>query len=257
MRMTERPIDFFQAMESGFGRVLGGSTDGGAMIEALIGQAFDWFERNIEMQSAGQPRIACDKGCPTCCSLRVTATAPEIFLLAAYVRRVEASPKGKLLGLSGRVAKAYAATEGMDEKDRLALAWPCPLMIAGQCIMHPVRTLACRGHAAFEVTQCQAAARGEDAEVAISEPHLVLRGLIQNALQSAMRQRGLAWGLYDLNQGLALALEDEARLDAWLVGEDSLAPVIPDLDMAALGAAFDQISPLSAKGEPGGVRPSA
>ena len=202
--MSNQPTAFFLAMADGFGGLLRRNAPGMAMIEALVGQAFDWFERNIEIQAANQPCLACAKGCPTCCALRVTATAPEIFLLADYVRRVEAQPGGEALGLSQRIRAAHEATQGLSEGERLAQAWPCPLMVQDQCIMHPVRTLACRGHAAFDVEHCRAAARGDDVDVAISEPHLMLRGLVQNALQSALRAgvwpggsmisiRGLPW----------------------------------------------------------------
>jgi len=239
--MADSAISFFRSMEAGFSRMLRPDAEAGAVIDALATQAFDWFETNIAMHTEDQPQLACDKGCPTCCSLRVTATAPEIFLMADYIRRVEASPSGAALGLRERVLTAFAGTRGLGEQDRLALAQPCPLMIEGMCILHPVRTLACRGHAAFDVQGCRAAAAGEDVEVAISEPHLMLRGLVQNALQSALRDAGLAWGLYELNHGLALALEDPAREAAWYAGEDSLAPTITELDMDALGEAFDRL----------------
>ena len=247
--MTDGPIDFFLAMERGFTAILARRAGSAMTVEALVDQAYDWFERNvpsgdISQVTADQPTLACEKGCQTCCSLRVTATAPEIFLLATYIRRVEASPQGQALSLSQRVADAYAATRDVGENGRLALAWPCPVLVQGQCLMHPVRTLACRGHAAFSVAQCEAAARGEDVDVAISEAHLTMRGLVQNALQSALRTAGLPWGLYELNQGLALALEDESKCEAWLAGEESLGPAIPDLDMDALGAAFDRLHAL-------------
>jgi hypothetical protein len=69
---------------------------------------------------------------------------------------------------------------------------PCPLILRGVCIIHPVRPLACRGHASFDRTACARAAAGRNVEVPISEPHLDLRGLVQNALQSALRAAGVA-----------------------------------------------------------------
>lgn len=239
--MADSPITFFRTMEAGFTRMLRPDAGPTATIEALTSQAFDWFEMNAAIQTEGHPPLACDKGCPTCCSLRVTATAPEIFLLARYVQMVDASSYGASLELSRRVQEANEATQSLDEKERFSLARACPLIVEGVCIVHPVRTLACRGHAAFDVEGCRAAAAGKDVEVAISEPHLMLRGLVQNALQSALRDAGLAWGLYELNHGLALALEDPTREAAWHAGEDSLAPTIAELDMDVLGAAFDQI----------------
>lgn len=239
--MSESPVEFFRHMEGIYAQMLAGAGTGTGLTQRLVGQAFDWFEQNIAIQTEGHPPLACDKGCPTCCSLRVTATAPEIFLMAQYIGMVEATPAGAALGMRARVQEAWSKTAGLNEQDRLSQAQPCPLMIEGMCIMHPVRTLACRGHAAFDVQGCRSAAAGEDVDVPISEPHLTLRGLVQNALQSALRNAGLPWGLYELNQGLALALEDPSREAAWYAGKDSLAPAIPDLDLAALGDAFDRL----------------
>lgn len=241
--MTAGPVQFFHDMQDAFARIATAPIAADCKAEALAGLAFDLFEKNIEIQTEGLPPPACEKGCPACCNLRVTATAPEIFLLAHYVEQIDATPGGAALGLKPRVAEAHRATADVGEKSRLKLHHPCPFVIQDTCIIHPVRPLACRGHVAFNPENCTAAALGEeDTEVAISEPHLVLRGLVQNALQAALRDAGLAWGLYELNQGLGLAFDGRGRQTAWAHGADSLAPVIPDLDMTALAAMFDQLA---------------
>ncbi|MCJ2186270.1 hypothetical protein [Novosphingobium beihaiensis] len=240
--MTGQPIDFFHQMREGFGRILAHEgASGPAAAIALADSAFDWFEGNIEAQTAGQPALACAKGCPTCCTLRVTATAPEIFLMAAYIRKVEATAQGAQLQLTRRIVLAEEATQGRTEQERLASGRPCPMLIDGVCVLHPVRTLACRGHAAFSEEQCRAAVNSEEAEVSVSEPHLTLRALVQSALQAALRDHGLPWGLYELNQGLALTLAEPELIDEWSRGADGLAPAAVDLDMAALGQAFDEL----------------
>ncbi|MCJ2184837.1 hypothetical protein MTR62_19395 [Novosphingobium sp. 1949] len=223
--MVSEPIEFFQQMRAGFGQILAApGADAQAMSTALAGRAFGWFESNVDEQTRGLPPLACTKGCPTCCALRVTATAPEIFAMADYVRKVDATPQGARLALASRIRETNAQTSGQSETRRLASGTPCPILVEGVCVLHPVRTLACRGLAAYAQAECKAAARGEDTTVALSEPHLRLRALVQHALQAALRDKGLAWGLYELNQGLALALAEPQRMDAWLAGEDSLAP---------------------------------
>jgi hypothetical protein len=72
--------------------------------------------------------------------------------------------------------------------------------------------------------------------------------LVQGALQSAVRRSDRAWGLYELNHGLHLALDEKNRRTAWSLGEESLAPVIPDLDMRVMAATFDTF--LSATARP-------
>lgn len=239
--MASQPFDFFQQMRRGFGQILdSAASDGEAETTALAGRAFGWFESNIAQHGRGLEPLACARGCPTCCALRVTATAPEIFTIADYVRKVSATPQGARLALAKRILATDARTRGMAPEDRLGSGIACPILFEGVCVLHPVRTLACRGHAAYVAAQCQRAARGEDVTVELSEPHHTLRALVQNALQAALRDKGLAWGLYELNHALALALEDPTRREAWLAGEDSLAPAAVDAaDLAALAALFD------------------
>ncbi len=241
----DNPIAFFRGLEAGFLRILqvGEQAGGDALINALTQQAFDSFAGNVALQTEAMPKLACNKGCPTCCSLRVTATAPEILLMARYVRLIDALPHGKSLDLPSRIQAAHRKTAGLDEAAHFARHQPCPLIFEGVCIVHPVRSLACRGHAAFDAEVCRAVARGEDVDVPISEPHLMMRGLVQNSLQSALRRAGLAWGLYELCQGLALALADTACQQAWLAGGDSLGPAVADCDLAALGQSYDKLAP--------------
>ena len=115
------------------------------------------------------------------------------------------------------------------------------MVIRGVCIIHPVRPLACRGHASFDRAACAHAAAGRNVEVPVSALHLHLRGLVQNALQSALRAAGLAWGLYEMNHALALALDQQDRGAAWANGGDSLGPIVDDVDMAAMAATFDAL----------------
>jgi hypothetical protein len=235
------PVDFFRSMHAAFARVLSAGHPPDILIDRLAGQAFDLFEGNIAVQTEGLPELACHKNCPSCCTLRVTATAPEIFLLARYVRLVDATPSGAAINLPKRIAQANRAGKGLDERQRMALRRPCPLILRGVCIIHPVRPLACRGHASFDRTACRHAAAGRNVDVPVSEPHLNLRGLVQNALQSALRAAGLSWGLYEMNHALALALDRQDRGAAWAKGVDSLGPTIADADMPAMAATFDAL----------------
>jgi Fe-S-cluster containining protein len=224
-----------------FARVLAESQRSPRLFELLIEGAFDLFETNIGPQTQHLPPLACQKGCPSCCTLRVTATAPEIFLLADYVRRIDAAPTGAAIGLRRRIALADRTTRRRGEAERMALRKSCPFLVRGVCIVHPVRPLACRGHASFDRQACARAAAGRDVEVPLSEPHRALRGLVQTALQSALRTAGLSWGLYEMNRGLTLALDRNVRDAAWLVGRDSLAPAAVEFDWATAAERFDEM----------------
>jgi len=225
----------FAHLQDTFGTIVTKWAGSSSLFEVLIDRAFDLFEANIDSQTTHLPPIACQKGCPSCCALRVTATAPEIFLLAQYVRRIDAGMSGTALGLPRRIALASRATRGLDETERMELRKPCPFIVRGVCLIHPVRPLACRGHVSFDRRACAKAMAGKDVEVPVSAPHVALRGLIQHALRAALSETGLASGLYELNHGLALALDETPREREWLAGEDSLAPagIVPDARVAS------------------------
>jgi Fe-S-cluster containining protein len=224
-----------------FASVLAQSPRSPRLFGMLIDDAFDLFEANIGPQTQRLPPLACQKGCSSCCTLRVMATAPEIFLLAEYVQRIDAPRTGATIALRRRIALADRTTRGLSETERMALRKPCPFLVRGVCVVHPVRPLACRGHASFDRQACARVAAGRDVEVPLSEPHRALRGLVQTVLQSALRTAGLPWGLYEMNYGLTLALDRKARDAAWLVGRDSLAPAVLEFDWAATAERFDAL----------------
>ncbi|MGB8366379.1 MAG: hypothetical protein ACLQUZ_01670 [Rhizomicrobium sp.] len=241
-REASGAVAFFKAMTQSFGVTLVAGRGRGELIDALTAQAFDFFEGNVAIQSEDLPDLACDKGCPACCTMRVTAAAPEIFLLARTIRRIHETESGMRLDLPRRIAEAHRAGAGLDDQHRIALKRPCPMILRGVCIVHPVRPLACRGHASFDKRACALAAAGRDTVVPISEPHFMVRSLVQNAMQSALREAGYAWRSYELNHALGLALTDDNRAAAWLNGADALAEaLVTDVDWEAMGTTFDAL----------------
>ncbi len=83
---------------------------------------------------------------------------------------------------------------------------------------------------------------GRACEVPVSALHATVRSLVQNALQSALRDAGFGWALYELNQSLQIALSDEACETSWLDGADIFAPaMIADVSLAEMAEAFDAI----------------
>ncbi|WP_315828490.1 MULTISPECIES: hypothetical protein [unclassified Bradyrhizobium] len=215
----------FNGLRRVFNALLASGLASQNLADMLADRAFDLFEANIDAQTAHLPTLACAKGCPSCCALRVTATAPEIFLLARYARQIDQRMPATALGsLSRRIKLANRATRGLSETERMKLRQPCPFVVRGGCIIHPARPLACRGHASFDRRACAQAMAGREVDVPVSAPHVALRALVQDSLREALGAAGLASGLYELNQGLVLALDAPERERAWRDGQDSLAP---------------------------------
>ena len=220
--------------------------------EAALLQAWDSFDGNVAIQSEGQPAVACGKGCASCCALQVSALAPEVLVLAHYLRATAPTLARHGIDLIGQLRAADAASRGLSETERVALRQPCAFVIDGVCLIHRARPLACRGHASLDRKACVAAAAGRVDEVPHSGPHRLVRVLLQSALQAALRQQGLAWGAYELNHALLLALDRPEAHGEWLKGGDPLREAALDQHLReAMAADFDAMAAPAGTGPAG------
>lgn len=248
--MTEAGLSslgFFQQLHGHYDHVLkqAQATDAGiqpTVIDALLAMAWGSFDANVAAQCEGLPPLDCHKGCATCCTLRVTATAPEVLMLARFIRALHPALLQRGIDLPAQVASADTCTQGLDEPQRIAARQRCPFIAQGVCVIYQVRPLACRGLASYDKRACAQAASGKIDAIPYSEPHMRMRSLVQNALQSALRDARLAWGSYELNQALTLALQDPALEQRWLSGDDVFAAAqVHEVDRAEMATVFDAL----------------
>lgn len=239
------PKAFFQAQQAAFGRTLESvhhESKSETLVPRLLAQAYDSFEHNAAQQAQGQPPLDCGRGCAACCSLRVTATAPEVLGVARFLKAVQPSLLARGIDLVGRLQQAQAQTAGLSESERVQVRKECPFIAQGVCVIYSVRPLACRGHASHDRRSCADAAAGRAGEVAYSHAHMTVRSLVQNAMQSAMRDQGLAWSSYELLAGTVLALAHGDAEAAWLAGQDPLAAArVDEVDPEEMAQVFDAL----------------
>lgn len=232
---------FFNEMHGKFAKTLGTGLRE-TVIDRLMEQAFDSFDGNADLRSKAAPPVACREGCTACCMLRVTATAPEILLMERCIRGVAEPLKRVGVDLIDRIADANRVSRGLDDVGRAALRKRCPFLVRGSCVIYPARPLACRGHASYDRRACAAALSGKDVDVPVSAAHATVRSIVQNAMQSALRDFGYAWGSYELIHGLDIALENEGCAAAWLAGKDVLTPASAnEVGLDEMANAFDAI----------------
>jgi hypothetical protein len=236
--------DFYTRLHHAYDATLARTRGQPQLVDALLQQACDTFAGNLPAQCEGEPPLACQRGCATCCTLRVSATAPEVWGVARFLKAV--APRLAPLGISlmGQVRAADALTRGLDEAGRVAARQTCPFIARGVCVVYSVRPLACRGHASHDVKACVEAASGQRQEVPYSMGHQMVRALVQNAMQSALRNAGLAWGSYELNHALVIADDRPGAEAAWLAGEDPLqAAALHEVPASEMAAVFDRLRP--------------
>lgn len=241
---TLSAIDYFRHLQAAYAKVLIDAP--GQWVENLLGLAFDSFARNTRDAESRTPGIECAKGCSTCCSLRVTVTAPEVLLLSRVIRQIHDRLLRRGIDLPDRVALANQQTCGKGEDDRVAARVRCPFVAQGACAIYAYRPLACRGMASHDRQVCARAAAGQAQEIAHSVAHLNTRALVQNAMQSALRDAGLAWHNYELIQALHIALSAPDAEARWLSGDDPLrAARVWDVDADDMAITFEQIRQMS------------
>jgi Fe-S-cluster containining protein len=235
-------LDFFRAVHQAFDTVIIEHRGSEALLSALNSLAFTSYEGTVGLHTEGLPAPDCRKGCATCCTLRVVATAPEVFLVARYIRAMDDRFKTQKIDLRKRIARADELTRGRGERERVRLRRRCPYIHAGACVIYPVRPLACRSHMSYSRQACIDAAAGRVDEVPYSPVHLHVRSVVQNAMQSALRDAHHPWATYELNHALSIALADDAAEAAWLAGGDVLgAAQVAEVGAVEMAEAFDQI----------------
>lgn len=238
-------VGFFQQLHAQYARALAHWAGRSTVLDAMLHIAWGSFDHNVEVQAAELPPVDCARGCATCCTLRVTATAPEVLMLARFIRAIDPGLKARGIDLPAQVAGADGLTQGLNEPQRVAARHRCPFIAQGVCVIYQVRPLACRGLASYDRKACAQAASGRAAAIPYSEPHMRVRSLVQNAMQSALRDVGLPWASYELNQALTLALSDATLEARWLRGEDVFASAqVRDVDAGDMAQAFDAIKAL-------------
>jgi len=236
----EGPAAFFRAQHAAFGLTLDVHKGAADFLDRIWMQAFSSYEHNVAEQAKDLPPLACRKGCGTCCRIQVVATAPEVLMVARYVRAMAGGFRKVGIDLPARLAATADATA--ETAGTMFLGRECPFLAEGICVIYPVRPLACRGHVSFNEEACVSALEDEADEVPVSESHRTVRALVQGALQSALRDAGHAWSLYDLVGALKIALARVNAEAAFRAGEDVLHPAIIDhVSREEMARTFDKL----------------
>ena len=179
------------------------------------------FEASLK---ATPPRLelACRKGCGYCCHTWVSATAPEIFLLA---RTLQAMPGTPRLSKDAILERA-GTTAGLGIAERFGRKLPCALLVDDSCSMYASRPTVCRQATSTELAACIEEYEGKDFEgdIVVSKVFLDHARNCRIPLQAALLSLGLPPDGYELGAGLRAALETGAEAD-WLARADPFAGI--------------------------------
>jgi len=167
-------------------------------------------------------KLACDRGCSFCCSMRVEVQPYEAFHLATWLRRNFAPQR--LAGVLARLrANAQRATE-LGREGRMRTSIPCALLgDDGECTAYEARPAECRRYHSMDVKPCKTF-HGDPTHVVAAarhEPLLHNAAVIITQARHAARDEGLRDEPADMNVALLQALENPK---AWKRWKDGKAP---------------------------------
>lgn len=175
--------------------------------------------RWVAMDVPGEARPSCARGCSHCCHARVEVTAPEVFLLARFLREHPDTAR------DARVAETARALRGMDGRAHHLAQVRCALLDdEGACSVYASRPIACRRAHSTDASVCAAVHR---------EPTLDVRIPVAPTLQWNVSSLVLGWlegsahagrppHHYELHAALRIALEDAGAEARFVAGEEPL-----------------------------------
>ena len=166
--------------------------------------------------------MACGPGCPHCCVLNVAVLLPEGMIIADWLRERQSAKT--LDALHEQIAAHSRRVRWMDDEERIFEHAACPLLdTAGNCSIHPVRPLVCRGAASLDRGSCREAFR----PFFIDQEPLVPADLLRQAafdasfkaLAGALQHHGLDDRSIELGRGVLAFLEHPECRGLLLSGE--------------------------------------
>lgn len=186
-------------------------------------RAVDLFDQSLRRYTVEEP--ACRKGCHFCCHAWVSATAPEVFLVA---RALADQHRADMPALLARLDATVAVTSGLDQVARHASRQPCALLVDGACSVYAARPLNCRAFASLSLKKCEDAFATGSEDIPVPGVNLSLRTACHHALWGAIAYAGFSFRTYDLVQAVLVTLRTPDAEQRWLAGEDVFAALTID-----------------------------
>ncbi len=166
-------------------------------------------DRVLQSALAAGLKVDCGAGCSHCCSARVEALDPEVFRIAAELKK---RPGADLAALTARLREHAARAQGATAQTHRTA---CPLLEQNLCTVYDLRPATCRKAHSLDVRQCAT----PGADIPQSLDLLLKAEALSKGSADAYMQIGLAAAGHELGQALLLALTDPTAEVRWMKGE--------------------------------------
>lgn len=150
------------------------------------------------------PAPDCKAGCAFCCSVRVEATEPEVFLIARTVRDWPTPRRNAVIErLRHHVGARHRQPDGPRQD--------CAFLEDRRCSIYPVRPGVCRKGHSLSVAHCESRA----AQIPQLVSLLVEAEALMTGVAQAYRQVELPISQLELQAAVLAAIEDETAEQDW------------------------------------------
>ena len=192
------------------------------------------------------PPFACRKGCSYCCHQSVMATAPEVLLVAKFLRDNLSEREVELL--QKKIAARAKEMSTLTNDERMDGRVACSFLMENICTIYPVRPLQCRGGHSEDSDYCRelledrAATQAAVAEGRIEGRYLLLPKMLYDSAQvgmaGALSKDGLNTEPLELTAAMAIALSDSNIAEKWLAGWPVFADARLEIEESVDGDRF-------------------
>ena len=180
-------------------------------VDGLI----DSFTKRCEREGLA---VDCRKGCSFCCSQAVLASPHEVLAIHEFLRNSLSAGTERI---KMRAADKHSETKHMSAKEFLHFIHPCPFLEHGDCLVYPVRPMACRCYLSSDAGSCRDQYENpEDRKkiAALYDFPLKAGRSMNEGIRSALMEKGLVPSEWLLETFMAAVFEREGILASWLEG---------------------------------------
>jgi Fe-S-cluster containining protein len=180
-------------------------------------------ERN-RIELGYEERVACKRGCDSCCFRVVIAGVPDLVRAEAFVRskltpQQQKDLRRRLYQYERSVAPKFGL--GLDSV-RVA----CPFLVGGECEIYEARPEACRSIHSLDAAVCEAIKLKP--ETLLSRPSVPNENELHDAFskgsEKGLRRVGLGTGKIDFARAMAVAVDEPDSIAKLFQGDNRFTP---------------------------------
>jgi len=184
----------------------------------LISEIYRFTDEIMRGSLRKGAKPSCKKRCYWCCFLMVKATPLEVACVADDLHnRLDPGELSVLIRkMEDFIGKIRVSGNGQEL---------CPLNIQGDCMVYPVRPIACRTYHSLNVMECKTSMGKDGGSVTVRRDISGLSIGINAGLAEGLRMVGLQSRQLDLVSGLRILMVEpnSVVMNRWLTGEPAFA----------------------------------